>query len=318
MADMTAGAPQTGPIVSPAVAVAEFAAIAHVMRPGSVRMTGFADTDLPGALVCARDPRYIAQAVANPAVAGIVTAPDLAADVPARLDAAGRGDIAVLTAEDAQQAFYLVHNALIADHGLCAPLTPGIHPDAVIHPAAHVDPHVQISAGAQVDAGAVIGRGAVIGAGAYVGPGALVAVDGHFSKRFDGKLLRIRHAGGVRIGARSQILAGAIVQRALHPDFTTIGADCVIAPGAHVGHGVQIGQGCTLTGGVQVAGYTTIGREVWIGPGAVIRNTTRIGDHARIEIGAVVAGAVPARDHLAGFFALPRTRALRLMAGWMR
>lgn len=300
------------------IAAQDFSRFAQIVRPGEFCATGFADVDfVQGALVCALAPRYLDQAVANAAVSAIVTTPALVPDLLARMDAAGRDDLAVLGADDAQQAFYLIHNALITGHGLCAPLQQGIHPDTQIDPTAIVDPYVQIGPQVSIAAGAVIGAGTVLDAGAHIGPGALVGVDGHFSKRFGGELLRIRHAGGVKIGARSQVLAGAIVQRALHSDFTQIGADCVIAPGAQIGHGVSVGDGSTLTGGVIVAGYTRIGREAWIGPGAVIRNLTRIGDNARVDIGAVVATPVPARGHMAGFFALPRARALRMMAKWM-
>ena len=295
-----------------------FSRFAQVVRPGRFCATGFADlASVQDTLSCALEQRYLDQAVANAAVSAIITTPALAPDLLTDIDAAGRDDLAVLCADDAQRAFYLIHNALISDHGLCAPLRPGIHPDTQIDPTAIVDPHVQIGSQVSIAAGAMIGRGTILDAGVHIGPGALVGVDGHFSKRFGGELLRIRHAGGVRIGARSQVLAGAIVQRALHSDFTQIGTDCVIAPGAQIGHGVSIGDGSTLTGGVIVAGYTRIGRDVWIGPGAVIRNLTEIGDNARIDIGAVIATPVPARGHMAGFFALPRARALRMMAKWM-
>jgi sugar O-acyltransferase (sialic acid O-acetyltransferase NeuD family) len=86
-------------------------------------------------------------------------------------------------------------------------------------------------------------------------------------------------------------------------DFVTVNALSTI------GHNAVVGQGCTLSGHVDVTGYASLGEGVFLGTHAVILPGAKVGDYAIVGSGSVVlkkvkAGAtvmgVPAKQ-IAGF-----------------
>lgn len=279
----------------------------RALRDAAFSRTDFVTAATPQSLAFAGNRKFLDQALGNSHIAALVTTPDLAEEVPPALG--------LMVCDQPQFEFFKMHNAM-ADQGMGPDITPGIHASAKIDPSAIVEDGVAIGANAVIEAGAIVRRGTMIAEDVLVGAGALVGVDGHFYKRFDGKLFRVTHAGGVRIERGAQVLSGAIIQKAVHPTFTKIGAETVISPGAHVGHGVEIGDRTIVAGSAQIAGYSIIGNDVWIGPSAVVRNLVNVGDGAKIEIGSVVARAVPAGGHVSSPFAMPHTRTVRRMAEW--
>jgi UDP-3-O-[3-hydroxymyristoyl] glucosamine N-acyltransferase len=281
-----------------------------IVREGRFRQTGFAESMLAGTLCLVANPKYAAVASDNPNCTCAITTPSLASEL--------RRDLGVAISQEPARLFYDVHNELVRNRGMKPAMPVGVAASARVHPTAVVEDDCFIGEHVTIDAFAVVKRNSWLAEGVFIGAGAAISVEGHFYKRFDGKLYRVEHGGGVRIGARSEILAHAIVQKALHMDFTTIGEDVVLGPGSHVGHGVTVGDRTTIAGGAQVAGYTKIGEDVWIGPGAVITNRTSIGSRARIEVGAVVGGPVGADARYSGAFAVPHTQNLRAQARLLR
>ncbi|MGZ8363105.1 MAG: hypothetical protein ACXW3D_04530 [Caulobacteraceae bacterium] len=268
--------------------------------------TGFANAALGETLCCAATVKYLAQANANPSIACVITTPELAAQA--------RPDLGVAVSDAPQEAFYSIHN-LLCDEGVMRPEMPsGVHETADIHPTALVEDGVSIGPGVVVEALAFVGRHSWLENGVRVGVGARIGIDGHFYKRFGGRMVRVRHAGGVHVRSGAQILANAMIQRALYPDFTTIGAETVIGPGVHLAHGVQVGERTIIAGSAQVAGYSSIGDDVWVGPGAVVGNLLSVGSRARVEIGSVVVKPVPEGARVSGNFARPHTETLRTAA----
>jgi sugar O-acyltransferase (sialic acid O-acetyltransferase NeuD family) len=77
-----------------------------------------------------------------------------------------------------------------------------------------------------------------------------------------------------------------------------------------VSHDASIGDFCTLSPGVHLAGWITMGRRVFVGTGAVIRNGAPdrpivIGDDVVIGAGACVIGDVASATTVAGVPASP-------------
>ena len=70
--------------------------------------------------------------------------------------------------------------------------------------------------------------------------------------------------------------------------ITTVGNDCFLMTGAHVGHDCQVGKNVILAGQVGVAGHCHIGDGVIV--------TAQSGTHGDIPAGSMVSGS-PAFDH---------------------
>ncbi len=98
---------------------------------------------------------------------------------------------------------------------------------------------------------------------------------------------------GVIVGPLSQIDAGC-------ERYTCIGSNTWIMGMVHVGHGVHVGQNCTIPSGTVLGGETTIGNNVRMGVGVHLKPYITVGDGARIGMGSVVLKDVPAYECWAG------------------
>ena len=77
---------------------------------------------------------------------------------------------------------------------------------------------------------------------------------------------------------------------------TIIGPRTLLMARVHVGHDVQIGEGCELAPGATIGGCVTIGDGVKIGMNACVKPFVKIGSGARIGMGAVVTKDVGANQ----------------------
>lgn len=280
------------------------------IRNAEFLRTGFVDSSLPATLCCAANDRFLSRAGANPCISAVVVPKHLAAKVPF--------EMGFVIAENPLKRFYELHNVLVCERNMGRLSAPAVSSSARIHPSAVIGENVIIGADVVVEAGAIVDN-CILEDEVRIGPGALIGVDGHFFKDFGPDRLMVEHGGVVYASKGVQVLAGALLQRAVFDDGSRIGKNTVIGPRVLVAHGVTIGERCILAGGSQVAGFTHVGNEVWIGPGAVVSNLIEIGDRARIEVGAVVVRSVPKGERQSGSFAYEHTRNIRSHAGlWRR
>jgi UDP-3-O-[3-hydroxymyristoyl] glucosamine N-acyltransferase len=274
-----------------------------IVRDGQFARTDFVNAALPNTLCYAATAKYVHEANSNPQVSCVITTAELSSGISA--------DKAVAIGERPQDTFFDIHNLLTTQFHMAPDMECGVDGNVAIHPTAIVEEGCRLERGVQVDAFAFVARNSWLEEEVRVGVGALIGVAGHFFKRPASGLVRVEHAGGVRIHRRAEILAGSIVQRAVYPAFTEIGEESVLGPRAHVAHGVKIGRRTTLTGNAQIAGYSIVGDDVWIGPGAIVGNLTTIGDGARVEIGSIVTQSIPEKGRYAGWYAMPHIRVLK-------
>lgn len=275
----------------------------QIKKDGGFTQTQFSNTSKKNSICFATSKKYLSQANNNDAISAIITNHEI-------------GDYAdqtkgLLCTESPEKIFYELHNCLFKKHGMCPPMAFGISESAVIHPSVIVSERVLIRDNVEIGPGAVIGDYSILENGVSIGPNAVIGAAGHFFKSFPDGLFRVDHAGGTHIKAGVQILAGAIISKSVHTDFTSIGMESVISINAHVGHGCIVGKRCIVAGSAQISGYTTIGDDVWIGPSASVRNLIHVGDRARIEIGSVVVEDVPQDARVSGNFARPHTQHVR-------
>lgn len=214
-----------------------------------------------------------------------------------------------------------------------APVTPGIHPTAVVAASAKIDPsaevgplvvigeNVVIGPRGRIAALAVIGDGveigrdvrigshaslshALIGDRVYIYPGARIGQDGFgFAITPDGfrtvpQLGRVLIEDDVEVGANSTIDRGTL-------EDTVIGAGTRIDNLVQIGHNVQVGKACVIVAQAGISGSTVLEDQVVLAGQAGIAGHLRVGTGSRIGAKAGVMADVPPRSELAGSPAQP-------------
>ncbi len=190
------------------------------------------------------------------------------------------------------------------------PVTPGIHPSAVVDPAATVDstaevgPNAVIGVGAEVGArsriaaGAVIGDGVIIGCDCRIGalvsvshailhdrvslsPGVKVGQEGFGFATTDRGFVAVPQLGRVIIEDDVDIGANTCVDRGSTRD-TVIGAGTRIDNLVQIAHNVRIGRCCIIIAQAGLAGSVTLGDFVVVAAQAGLNGHITVGSKARI------------------------------------
>lgn len=223
----------------------------------------------------------------------------------------------------------------------------GIHPTATVHETARIGEGAALGPHAVVEAGATVGPGAVIYAGAYVGrdaeigagavlypnavvrercrigarcilhPNVTIGGDGFGFTPLDGQQIKIPQVGIVILEDDVEIGANSSVDRAT-AGFTRIGRGTKIDSQVQVGHNVQIGEHCVISGCTGIAGSAIIGDRVTIGGFSGIGGHLEIGDDVVIGGRSGVTGSVPAGSIVSGFPAVEHRKARRYLASRLR
>ncbi|RME60791.1 hypothetical protein D6779_01465 [Candidatus Parcubacteria bacterium] len=267
----------------------------NIIRDGEFRQTHFANTRMSGSLCYVAREKFLFQAKENPNVCCVIVPESLVDALPER--------IGVAVSNSPELDFYALHNQLVLTGQMVPEMSFQRSEDAQIHPSAVISPKTYIGSGVRIGPGVIVEDYSHIGDNVLIDSGAIIGASGHYYKQYGDKRFRVEHAGGVWLEEGVQILAGAVVSKSLHSDFTRVGKDTVVSIKAHVGHGCVIGKRCTLTGNVQVSGFTTLGDDVWVGPSATIGNLLNIGNNVRIDIGSVVVKDIPDGGRVSGNFA---------------
>jgi UDP-3-O-[3-hydroxymyristoyl] glucosamine N-acyltransferase len=191
------------------------------------------------------------------------------------------------------------------------PVTPGIHPSAVVAPgakiasSASIGPHVTVGEQARVGERTSIGAGCTVGARVELGDdcllhasvtiyddvrigrravlhsGCVLGADGFGFVRGPDGYQKFPQIGRVEIGDDVEIGANSCVDRAAL-GVTRIGDGVKLDNMVHIGHNCDIGKH------VVIAAQTGLSGGVVVEDFAVIGGQVGIGDKARIETGAVL------------------------------
>jgi UDP-3-O-[3-hydroxymyristoyl] glucosamine N-acyltransferase len=269
---------------------------------------------------CLNNRKYLPALQATKAAAVIVH-PDMQDKVP--------GTAVAIVAADPLVAWAQVATLF---HPL-PPVTPGIHPSAVVAASARVDPT------AEIGPLAVIGENAVVGARSRIGP-LVVIGDGVVLGREVriGPHACVTHAlvgdrvyiyPGVRIGQEG--FGFAITPEGFHSvpqlgrvvigNDVEIGANCTVDRGAiddtvigdgtridnlvQIGHNVRIGRACVIVSQVGISGSAVLEDQVMMGGQSGMAGHLHIGTGARVGAQAGVISDVPARTDVIGSPAQP-------------
>jgi UDP-N-acetylglucosamine acyltransferase len=112
---------------------------------------------------------------------------------------------------------------------------------------------------------------------------------------------------GVRVGKGCQVREQVTLHAATKADIpTSVGDNCFLMVGSHLGHDARIGNHVTLVNNVLLAGHAEVGDNVTLGGAAAVHQFSRIGRLAFISGAVAVAMDIPPfclsadRNHIHG------------------
>jgi UDP-3-O-[3-hydroxymyristoyl] glucosamine N-acyltransferase len=222
------------------------------------------------------------------------------------------------------------------EHALRPPVTPGVHPSAIVAAGAEVDASASIGPLCVIEAGAHIGARADIQAAVYVGrnviigedcqlmsgvrlyadselgrrvrvhANAVVGSDGFGYEYVGGRHEKVPQIGKAVIEDDVEIGAGSTIDRARF-GRTVIGEGTKIDNLVQVGHNVIIGRHCILCAQVGISGSVVIEDYV------VLAGQVGVGGHITIGRGAKVGGGAGVASDLAAGSSVNGSPAIPLM-----
>jgi len=227
------------------------------------------------------------------------------------------------------------------------PLTPGIHPSALvasdsrvhasasvgafavvrpravigararIFPLVYVGEGVEIGEESTVYPNAVIREGVRIGRRVIIHPGAVLGADG-FGYAFDGSAhQKIPQVGGVIVEDDVEIGANVTIDRATLGD-TVVRRGTKIDNLVQVGHNVEIGQHAIVVAQSGISGSCRVGNGAVLGGQVGIADHVTIGDGVMLGAQSGVAGDIRAAGQYLGAPARPVAEARRIYAAMPR
>ncbi len=163
-----------------------------------------------------------------------------------------------------------------------------------IHPTAIIGDGVELGEGNVIGPYTVIVGPCRVGSGNWIGPH--VSIGGPAEYRggmhpagWDGEL----GLHGVEIGDRNIIREFASVNGGVAGP-TSIGAECYLMSGSHLGHDSILEDGVTVTSAVQIAGHCRIWGGANLGMGTVVHQRAQVGPGAMVGMQAAVRKDVAA------------------------
>ena len=285
-----------------------------------------------GELSFADSPQLLAQALATPASAVIVSA-----DVG---ELGGKSGIGVA---NPKLAFALVldlfYPSVLTEGGVHPTAVLGERPqiaeDVLIQPHVMVGNDVSIGQGTRVEAGAVLGDGVTIGEHCLIGPNAVLYRQTHLGDRVrihggsviggdgfgyifhEGRHVKVPQVGNVVIEDDVEIGCNVCIDRA------TIGSTLIrrgtkIDNLVQIGHNNHIGQHVIITGQGGFSGSVTVGDYAVFGGRAGVTDHVTIGQGAQVGLCSVVTKSVAPGEAVWGYPARPAHHTKRQLAALMR
>jgi UDP-3-O-[3-hydroxymyristoyl] glucosamine N-acyltransferase len=192
------------------------------------------------------------------------------------------------------------------------PVTPNIHPTAIVCDSARVGNNVLIGAHAFIANDVVIGDNCVIGHNTVIEPRTVIGNDVRigsnctiggvgfgFEKNEENLYKRIPHIGNVVIKEKVEIGNNTCIDRAVLGS-TIIESNVKIDNLVHIAHNVQIGENTMVIANSMIAGSTKIGQNVWVAPSTSVLNKLIIEDNATLGLGSVIIRDVSENDTVVG------------------
>jgi UDP-3-O-[3-hydroxymyristoyl] glucosamine N-acyltransferase len=223
----------------------------------------------PRAVSFLANPKYVAHLTETRAAAVIVDA-----------KSAPGSPVSVLIADNPHATFARIATLLHPE----PPMTPGVHPLAVVESGAVIDPTAEISAHAFVGAGAKIGARCLVGPGVVIGSAAVLGADSRC-------IARVYIGPRVAVGRRCILQPGAVIGADGFGFAPDKGAWIKVPQigGVAIGDDVEIGANTTIDRGA--LGDTVIEDGVKLDNLIMIAHNCRIGAHSALAACTAIAGS---------------------------
>jgi UDP-N-acetylglucosamine acyltransferase len=174
-----------------------------------------------------------------------------------------------------------------------------IHPTAVVDSQAELGQGVVIGPFCVVEAGAIIGDGCRLEARAVVkgrttlgqnneiGEGAVLGGKGQH-------VVAVEPGGKLVLGDGNRIRENVTIHRGYASDATTtLGNNCYLMVGAHIGHDCRVGNNCILVNGSMLGGHCHMEDRAYLSGNSAVHQFCRIGRLAMIGGLAKITQDVP-------------------------
>ena len=163
-----------------------------------------------------------------------------------------------------------------------------IHPTAIVSPHAELADGVVIGPFSIVDENVTVGRNTVLRPFVHlcpytrIGEDAVIFEDAVIGPEPQDHAFK-GETSWVFVGNRSVIRENVTIHRASgEGNVTSVGDDCLIMEGVHLGHNVQISDSVTISSKSGLAGYVKIGRGTVIGGMSGFHQFVRVGSFCMI------------------------------------
>jgi len=276
------------------------------------------------------DNRRYAPLIDQTSAGAVIVHPEMAARVPV-------GTVAIRTTEP-----YAGWARVAALFYPVPPVSPGIHPSAIVAEGARVDPSAEIGplsvieSGAEIGPSCLIGPCAVIGSGVIVGPDCRIGAHVSLSHALLGA--RVYVYPGARIGqegfgfasTKNGFLSVPQLGRVILEDDVEVGAnttidrgssrDTVIGAGSRldnlvqIGHNVILGRCCVIVAQVGISGSTVLEDFVRVGGQTGMAGHLRVGQGAKIGAQSGLISDVARGASVLGSPAQPKREFFRQIA----
>ena len=183
------------------------------------------------------------------------------------------------------------------------PLSPGVHPSALVARESQVHPDASVGAFAVIEPRAVVGARARVFPLVYVGEGAEIGED---STLYPHVVVR----DGVRIGRRVIVHAGAVLgadgfgfvfDGSVHQKIPQVGG-LVVEDDVEIGANTTIDRATlgetVVRHGTKIDNLVQIGHNVEVGKHSILAAQVGLGGSSRVGRGVVLGGQVGVADHV--------------------
>jgi UDP-3-O-[3-hydroxymyristoyl] glucosamine N-acyltransferase len=185
--------------------------------------------------------------------------------------------------------------------------------DVTIYPMAYVGRGVRIGPRTVVHPHVTICEGVEIGSDCLLHPNCLIGDEGFGLIQREGRSVRRRQVGGVRIGDRVEVGGFCSIDRGMMED-TVIGSGVKMDKHCHIAHNCRIGDDCVLVAYARLAGSVTVGRGCILAADVGISDHVTVGDGVMIGAGSALMSDVKSGERVLGAPARPIGEAMRIMA----
>lgn len=153
----------------------------------------------------------------------------------------------------------------------------------------------------------------IIGDNSIIRSGCAIGVEGYQSIYEGACLIKVEHAGGVKIGKDVEIKNNCCIARHMFRDYTTIGDGSLLDNLSYFAHGAKCAKRCRIAANATILGSVIIGNDVWVGPASTITSAVTIGNHVNISIGSVVSQDLADHSHVTGNFAIDHDKFIKFI-----